>query len=134
MKIKHKVLVNLMRDQTGLAPSRHPSVPPPPPLLILPFACSNKAINCGKTYSERREKLRELIAKNIKVMLGQLVLEIAQNMQCLFTYYSYATWALTLLTADESNQIIDKSNERQIKSKSNSNQIQNQSRHQSASF
>lgn len=78
--------------------------------------------------------MRELIAKNIKVMLWQLVLEIAQTMEFLFTYYSYATWGLTLLVADESNQIIDKSNERQIKSKSNSNQIQNQSRHQSASF
>lgn len=118
MKIKHKVLVNFMRDQTGLAPSRHRPVPPPP-LLILPFACSNKAINCGKTYSERRERVRDLIAKNIKVMLWQLVLEIAQTMQFLFTYYSYATWGLTLLAADESNQIIDKSNERQIKWKTN---------------
>lgn len=59
--------------------------------------------------SERQNTLK-LIGKNIKVMLGQLVLEIAQNLQFLFAYYSYATLRPTLLAADESNQIINKSN------------------------
>lgn len=59
--------------------------------------------------SERQSTLK-LIGKNIKVMLGQLVLEIVQNLQFLFAYYSYATFRQTLLAADESNQILNKSN------------------------
>lgn len=126
MKIKHKVLVNFMRNQTGLAPSRHP---PFSPLLILPFACSNKAINCGKTYSEsgrecesERQSTLKLIGKNIKVMLGQLVLEIVQN----FNSSLHIThtprsdrhcWLLMNQIKTYSNRIKDKSNQSQIQIK-----------------